>query len=157
MAPNRNGLYSIYKGETKLLISETTISNGIGFSLDRKRMYFVDSPTKKVMCYDYNVERGDIENGVPVIYILDDGIPDGICVDVDDMLWVAHWGGSKVSKWNPYTGEKIDEAILPCKNVSSCCVGGEKNEYLFITTAKHDDGTESEGQAGGLFGIKIRE
>lgn len=154
-AENQNYLYSWDGKEGKVLISGTTISNGIGFSNDNKYMYFVDTPTKKVSRYFYDIDTGNVKFDKDIIFI-DEGLPDGICVDVDDMLWVAQWGGYKVSKWNPYTGEKLLEVILPCKNVSSCCIGGEREEYLFVTTAKHDDGTESEEFAGGLFKIRVR-
>lgn len=156
LAEQQNYLFSWDGKEKKVLISGTTISNGIDFSRDEKYMYFVDTPTKKVSRYLYDVDDGEITFDKDVICIDDGSLPDGICVDVDDMLWVAQWGGGKVSKWNPYTGEKIMEIELPCKNVSSCCIGGKNNEYLFVTTAKHDDGTESEELAGGLFKIQIR-
>lgn len=155
LAENQNVLFSWNGIEKKELISGTTISNGIGFSKDNMYLYFVDTPTKKVSRYLYDIGTGDAKFDKDIIYI-DEGIPDGICVDVDDMLWVAQWGGYKVSKWNPYTGEKLLEILLPCKNVSSCCIGGDREDLLFVTTAKHDDGTESEELAGGLFKIRIR-
>lgn len=155
LAENQNYLFSWNGIEKKVLISGTTISNGIDFSSDNKYLYFVDTPTKRVSRYFYDIGTGDARFDKDIICI-DEGLPDGICVDVDDMLWVAQWGGYKVSKWNPYTGEKLTEIILPCKNVSSCCIGGEREEFLFVTTAKHDDGTKSEEFAGGLFKIQIR-
>lgn len=155
LAEEQNSVYS-WNGESgRKLIDGTTISNGIDFSKDNQYMYFVDSPTQKVARYFYDIDTGDIKFDKYIIYI-DDGIPDGICTDLDDNLWIAQWGGGKVSKWNPYEGKKIMEIMLPCKNVSSCCIGGENKEYLFVTTAKHDDGTESEELAGGLFRIQIR-
>lgn len=151
-----NCLYSWDGKECKVLIDNVSISNGIDFSSDNQFMYFVDTPTKKVSRYFYDLDTGEIRFDKNVIYIQDGGVPDGICTDIDDMLWVAEWGGGKVSKWNPNTGEKILEIGLPCMNVSSCCIGGENNSYLFVTTAQHDDGSKSEGLAGGLFKIRIR-
>ncbi len=156
LAPNQNFLFSWDGKEKKILLERTTISNGIDFSLDNRYLYFVDTPTQKVTRYLYDIETGDIQFDRHIISFSDGSIPDGICRDKDDMLWVAQWGGYKVSKWNPHTGEKLMEIELPCQNVTSCCVGGEMNEWLFVTTAKHDDGTESEPLAGGLFKIKIR-
>ena len=52
------------------------------------------------------------------------------------------------------TGKKIIEIILPCNNVTSCCIGGKNMDILFITTAK--DNLKFEPLAGGLFKIKIR-
>lgn len=156
LAENQNFLYTWDGKDKKILIEGTTISNGIAFSKNDKYMYFVDSPTKKVTRYCYDINTGNIEFDKDILLIKDGGMPDGICVDTDDMLWVAQWGGSKVAKWNPYTGEKLQEIMLPCKNVSSCCVGGENNEYLFVTTAKDDETTIFEPFAGGLFKVRIR-
>lgn len=154
-APGENCLYSWDGVNKKKIIEGTSISNGIGFSLDGKYMYFVDTPTGNVSRYQYNMETGEVQFDKDIIYI-EEGLPDGICIDKDDTLWVAHWGGYKVSHWNPYTGEKLGEIVIPCKNVTSCCIGGRKMEYLFVTTAKRDDGSVSEGLAGGLFAVKIR-
>jgi sugar lactone lactonase YvrE len=156
LAENQNFLYSWDGKEKKILLKGTTISNGIDFSKDNKYMYFVDTPTKKVSRYFYDIKTGNILFDKNIISIDDGSSPDGICTDIDDMLWVAQWGGALVSKWNSYTGEKVAEIEIPCKNVSSCCIGGRDMEYLFVSTAKHDDGTISEELAGGLFRIKIR-
>lgn len=156
LAENQNFLYSWDGKEKKILLEGTTISNGIDFSKDNKYMYFVDTPTKKVARYFYDLATGKIKFDKDIISICDGSSPDGICTDIDDMLWVAQWGGCLVSKWNPYTGEKMAEIEMPCRNVSSCCVGGSDMEYLFVSTAMHDDGTMSEELAGGLFRIKIR-
>lgn len=156
LAQNRNCLYSWDGKQSKKLVTDTTISNGIDFSKDNKWMYFVDTPTRKVGRYFYDIETGEAEFDKYVIEIEDAGVPDGICMDDDGMLWVAQWGGSKVSKWNPDTGKKVDEVIIPCLNVSSCCIGGENRDTLYVTTAQHDDGSESEIMAGGLFAVKLR-
>lgn len=154
LAEKKNALFSWDGKHSKRLIDGVTISNGIAFSKDDKYMYYVDSPTKKVARYCYDINTGDIRFDKNIINI-DEGMPDGICMDLDDTLWIAQWGGGKVSKWDLNNGEKIMEIPLPCKNVSSCCIGGERSEYLFVTTAKHDDGTKSEELAGGLFKIQI--
>ena len=155
LAKNENFLYSFYESTTNILVSGTTISNGIDFSPDSEYMYFVDTPTQKVGRYNYNLDTGEANFDKYIIYI-EDGIPDGICTDTDGGLWVAHWGGYQVSKWDTESGDCLMRIPLPCKNVTSCCLGGKDKSYLYVTTAKHDDGTESEELAGGLFKIKIK-
>ena len=136
------------------IIQKTTISNGLGFSSQGDTLYFIDTPTKKVGKYSYDVSTGGAIFDSYIIEIDGEGYPDGMCVDIDDMIWVAEWGAGKVCKWNPKTGEKIIEIILPCNNVTSCCIGGKNMDNLFITTAK--DNLKFEPLAGGLFKIKIR-
>lgn len=156
LAEGKNFLYSWDGHKKSILLSGTTISNGVDFSPDGKYMYFVDTPTKKVGKYAYNVEDGTVRFERYVIEIQGEGVPDGICVEAGGDIWVAEWGGGRVSKWNAETGEKLDEILLPCKNVSSCCFGGKNGETMYITTAKHDDGTVSEPMAGGLFCMEYR-
>jgi sugar lactone lactonase YvrE len=152
--PGKGKLFS-YDGHTvRTLITEATICNGIGFSLKGDKMYFIDTSTKKVACFHYNLTTGEADFDRYIIEIPGKGWPDGMCVDIDDNIWVAEWGGGKVCKWNPKTGEKMQEIILPCINVTSCCLVGEELDYLYITTAKNE--AKNESLAGGLFRIKIR-
>jgi sugar lactone lactonase YvrE len=51
------------------------------------------------------------------------------------MLWIAHWNGWQVSRWNPETGEKLFSIHVPVANVSSCTFGGKDLQDLYITTA----------------------
>jgi len=151
--PGLGKLYSFDGCTTTTIITGTTISNGLGFSSDQKWMYFIDTPTRKIGRYKYDINTGKALFDKYVVEITDGGLPDGMCVDAADMIWVAEWGGSKVSHWNPDTGIKTDEINLPCINISSCCIGGKNNELLFITTAKSDF---DEFLAGGLFAVRIK-
>lgn len=156
-APNENCLYSANADGSNLqkIIEGTSISNGIAFSSDGKNLYFIDSPTKKVASYKYEPKTGKCTFNRSVIEIEGDGLPDGMCIDKEGKLYVAEWGGSKVCKWDPTTGEKLKEYKLPVLNVSSCTIGGKKHDTLFVTTAARDDGSTSEIFAGGLFKIKL--
>lgn len=152
--PGRGCLFSYDGKQARILITGTTISNGIGFSKAGDILYFIDTPTKKVGRYKYNLETGEVVFDRHVIEVEGNVWPDGMCLDVDDMLWVAEWGGGRVCKWNPETGEKLREIKLPCTNTSSCCLGGYDLQYLYVTTAKASE--RDEPLAGGLFRIPIR-
>lgn len=145
-------LFSYYNGVCKVLLDDLLISNGIGFSHDGQKMYFIDTPTKKVAQYNYNLSTGDISFEKYIIEIDGIGWPDGMCVDLDGNIWVAEWEGSRVRKWNPATGEELDEINLPCPRVTSCCLGGENMDELFITTAK----SENNIFGGALFRKKLK-
>ncbi|MEM7452741.1 MAG: SMP-30/gluconolactonase/LRE family protein [Planctomycetota bacterium] len=140
--------------ESRRLIEGTTISNGIGFTSDNQRMFFIDTPTKKVGAYKYNIETGEAEFDAYIVEIEGPGYPDGMCVDLDGMIWVAEWEGGQLCKWNPDTGEKLATITMPCRRVTSCCLGGDDLDLLFMTTA-HDD-TAGDLLGGGLFKLKIR-
>ncbi len=149
------GLVFSYDGScARVAIRGTTISNGLGFSEDGASLYFIDTPSKKVARYRYDLESGHAEFESYIIELDGPGLPDGLCVDLDGMIWVAEWEGAQVCKWSPITGEKLTSISLPCRRVTSCCLGGPMLNQLFITTAQSDG--ESGRLGGGLFKVRIR-
>ena len=149
-----SALYAIEKdGTVRTVLDGLTLANGMGWSPDGKTLYFIDTPTKKVGSYAYDPETGEAIFEEYVIEITDGSNPDGMCVDMEGMIWVAQYGGEKVCRWDPESGGKLEEIRMPVKNVTSCCLGGENLEYLYITTAK--DGETQEALAGGLFRVKL--
>src|SRR5699024_1198702 len=148
-----SSLYAIEDSEYKEVLSDLTLSNGLGWSEDGETFYHIDTPTHKVKQYDYDLNSAEISNGRIAVEIPGDGAPDGLCVDIDGHLWVAEYGGKRVCKWNPNTGEKLDEISMPVTNITSCCIGGADQNYLYITTAQKED----EALSVGLFRVKIRQ
>jgi sugar lactone lactonase YvrE len=144
-------VFSYYQGNYKVLIDNTTISNGMAFSKEGSSLFFIDTPTKKVAKYKYDLMSGTATFDSYIIEFKGKGSPDGMCMDPEGMLWIAEWGGGQVSKWNPNNGNKISHMDLPCPNVSSCCMDNLGN--LFVTTAKSDDPGDIFG--GGLFYVNL--
>lgn len=144
-------LFSYHNGFDKILLDNLLISNGIGFSHNGEKMYFIDTPTKKVAQYKYDLSTGDISFEKYIIEIDGEGWPDGMCVDLEGNIWVAEWEGGRVRKWDVNTGKVLDEVTLPCSRVTSCCLGGENLDELFITTAK----SEKDILGGALFRKKL--
>jgi sugar lactone lactonase YvrE len=138
-------------------VSHLTISNGLAWSPNHQYMYLIDSPTGKVSRFDYDLQTGDISNREVVIKFPEGvGGPDGMTIDEEGMLWIAHWGGARISRWNPDTGKQIDEIAIPALNVTSCTFGGADFNELYITTARADTGEEDLAKyphAGGVFKI----
>lgn len=129
-----------------------TISNGICWSSDNKFMYYIDTPTHRVVMFEFNLETGEIKNPKPIIVIdSKEGSPDGMTIDSDGNLWIALWGGNAVVCYNPKTSELLHKINLPVSQVTSCCFGGTKLNELYITTAK----LEQEPLSGRLFKIKL--
>ncbi|MFD0050947.1 SMP-30/gluconolactonase/LRE family protein [Actinomycetes bacterium NPDC127524] len=135
-----------------------SLSNGLAWSPDNKFFYLIDTPTKKVLRFDFHILTGGIENPVEIIDFPDDqGMPDGMTIDDEGMLWIAHWGGSKVSRWDPQTGKQLSSIEVPALNVTSCTFGGEDFSELYITTARNGMNDEQLAKyplSGGLFKVK---
>tara|TARA_R110000868_G_scaffold132180_1_gene342762 strand:+ start:49370 stop:50245 length:876 start_codon:yes stop_codon:yes gene_type:complete len=135
-----------------------TISNGLAWSLDHKVLYYIDTPTLEVVGYDFDMKNGNITNKRTIINIpKEEGFPDGMTIDNEGMLWIAHWGGWQVTRWNPSTGKKLSAIKLPVSNVTSCIFGGESMKDLYITSARKGLSVaelEKQPLAGSLFVIK---
>ncbi len=139
-------------------IEHVSISNGLAWSPDHHTFYFIDTPTFTVMAYDYEEKSGDISRRRPVIRIdPTDGSPDGMTIDKEGMLWIAHWDGWQITRWNPDTGKKLLSIPLPVARVTSCFFGGEYLRDLYITSAKigfSEEELKKQPLAGSLFVIK---
>ena len=159
-SPQKAGsLYCLYPDLTiRTLIAGITTSNGLAWSLDSKKLYHIDTPTRAVYSYDFDVETADISGGKKSISIpVKMGYPNGMTVDEEGMLWIALWGGGCVARWDPKDGRLIQTVKVPALNVTSCAFGGLHLDELYITTArKNTEGDELKAfpKAGGLFSLK---
>ncbi len=142
----RTGAGSLYRLEHDLSVTvvlrDVTISNGLAWSADGATMYYIDTPTQRVDAFDV-ADDGTLQARRPVVR-LDDGFPDGMCIDADGCLWVAVWGGSAVHRFDPDgTLRAVVEVDAP--QVSSCCLGGPDGRTLFVTTSQ--EGMDADARA----------
>jgi sugar lactone lactonase YvrE len=156
---NTGSLYSYSAdGACRTLLTGLGISNGLTWSPDQKTFYFIDTPTRKVMAYDYNLDTGDISNPRQVVYIPNGmGWPDGMTSDMDCKLWIAMWEGAKLTRWDPADGQLLDVYPIPALNVSACCFGGPDLTDLYITSARKgmtEKQLEQYPLSGGLFRLR---
>ncbi len=132
-------LYALANGEFVPKVSDTTIANGLVWSADGKTMYFIDSPLKTVKAYAFDPDDASLVLDGDVITIPDElGGPDGMAIDEEGMLWIAHYGGYSVGRWNPYNGELIEKIPVPAPHVTACTFGHADRKTLFITTARQE-------------------
>lgn len=133
-------LYRIGKDlKPKKQLDQLTISNGMAWTEDNRTFYFIDTPTRQIKAYRFELETGEIEFERVAVEIPEDlGFPDGMCIDQEGMLWVSHYGGSGVYRWNPMNGVLIDKIELPVPHVTSCAFGGKDLDTLLITTAQEN-------------------
>lgn len=139
-------------------IEKVTISNGLVWSADNQWMYYIDTPTKKIVRYRYDAVTGNIVyDGVAVTIPENCGSPDGMTIDENGNLWVAHWGGFGVYCWNPHTGELLNRIQVEAPHVASCAFGGDNLDTLYITTARaglSKEDLEKFPESGSLFVYK---
>lgn len=155
--PN-GSLYSFDGKSITRLLSGVTISNGMTWSPDYKTFYYIDTPTRKVRAYDYDLETGAVASPREAVRIPDGfGWPDGMTSDTQGSLWIAMWGGAQVTKWDPRTGQLLERIPVPAKNVSSCVFGGTDLNELYITSARvglDEDTLKQYPLTGGVFRLE---
>lgn len=126
----RAALYRLDPGSSTpvRVLSEITISNGLGWSGDR--MYYVDSPTNRIDVFTYDAATGEIGDRRPFVEVPK---PDGLCVDADGYVWVAVWGTGTLRRYAP-DGRVDRELTVPTPQVTSCAFAGPDYRTLIITT-----------------------
>lgn len=135
-APGAGALYRYSSdGGLDRVLEDVTISNGIGWSPEGRTMYYVDSMTYRVDCFDFDPGTGAISNRRPFAVIeRGAGIPDGLAVDDEGCIWLALWGRAAIRRYSP-DGELDRVLAVPADNVTACCLGGGDGRSLYVTTA----------------------
>ncbi|KAL8633212.1 hypothetical protein Q9189_001112 [Teloschistes chrysophthalmus] len=119
------------------MVEGATIPNGMGWSADDKKMYFIDTPTRNIFVYDFDLTSGSISNRQVFFHYPDDeeGAPDGFAQDVEGNLWTAVCGGWKVLKVSP-KGVVVGVIDMPTRMITC---PGFVGEDLFITSAVEEE------------------
>jgi sugar lactone lactonase YvrE len=145
-------------GKITEVLDSITVSNGIIWSLDSTKMYYIDTRISKVRQFSFDMRDGSISNEKVIIEVPGNlGSPDGMTIDCEGKLWIAFWRGHGVYRYNPENGEIMQKIDLPAKNVTSCAFGGKDLDVLYITTSCLDMNEEELGNlpdAGKLFKVK---
>jgi sugar lactone lactonase YvrE len=139
-------------GSVHVVLREVTISNGLEWSPDGSRAYYVDTPTGRVDVLDYDGERG-LTGRRPFVRP-DPGNPDGLTVDADGGVWVALYGGGQVHRYTPEGA--LDEVVeVPTPKVTACTLGGPDLDRLYITTSAEELEPGADPLAGCLFAAAV--
>ncbi len=129
------------------------VPNGPAITNDGGTLYHVDSLGRRIYAFDKN-DDGSLSNRRLFVKLQSsDGYPDGLTVDDENAIWLAHWGGSRITRFLP--DGTIDGIIeIPVPQVTSCTFGGPDRNLLFITTASRDLDLKKFPLAGGVFCTK---
>ncbi len=156
--PTRAGrLYRLdTDGSLHRLLDGIGTSNGMGFTLDRKQMYYTDSRKRHIYLFDYDQTTGALTNQRLFIETPEGaGVPDGMTVDAEGHIWSARWNGSALYRYSP-DGKEEMRIEFPAKKVSSVIFAGDDYSDLYITTALTESTKAEEGAgAGALFRLRL--
>lgn len=159
--PNLGSLYLIGPDfAPKVKITPVTISNGLAWNKEDDTLYYIDSPTRQVVAYDYDRLNGNISNK-RIVFDLEKnnitGLPDGMTIDTDGNLWIAVYLGSRVLNVNPKTGQLIRSIKLPAERVTSVAFGGPFLNILYVTTSSYglsEAEKKNQPKSGSLFSVE---
>ena len=132
-------------------------SNGMGFTLDRKRMYYTDTRKHEIYLFDYEQSTGQISNQRVFIRVPRDeseGHPDGMTVDAEGYVWSARWDGGCLVRYTP-DGVEERRITFPARKVSSVTFGGPDYTDMYVTTAGGQDKAREGQGAGALFRLQL--
>ena len=145
-------------GSITQLLDGIGISNGMGFTPDRKGMYYTDSVARAIYLFDYVQATGDITSQrvfASTPDALDEGIPDGMTVDAEGHVWSARAGGGKVVRYSPDGVEESTVRFPTASIVSSLIFGGPQMTDIYVTTIGGDKRLEAGEEAGALFRVNL--
>jgi len=121
------------------------LTNGLGFSADRKLLYHCDSTTRAVWVYD-SLPDGSVKDR-RAFAKMPEGWPDGLAVDVEGGVWVAAVFGSEIVRFT--RDGTIDRRVkIPAAKVTSLVFGGMDMQDLYVVTA---DNSEDPSRQGTVF------
>ena len=143
-------------GSIRVVMDEVGLSNGLGFTPDRKQMYYTDSLAHKIYIFDYDEGTGEISNRRVFKDVPEDGgVPDGMTVDAEGYVWSASAGGGAVYRYTP-SGDDDRKIDFPtAKIISSVNFGGAEMDEIYVTTIGRDKKDESGEGSGALFRLKL--
>jgi D-xylonolactonase len=145
---------SLYRFEPDLRVSRMDsgylVTNGPVFSRSQQHMYHNDTGRGIVYRFDVSPHGALTNKTVFLKFTPEMGRPDGMTMDSEDFLWIAHWGGGRVSRFNP--NGALDRFIaLPASQITSCIFAGDRLDRMFVTSAAEN--RHEEELAGSLFEV----
>jgi len=132
------------------------VSNGPTFSADGNTLYHTDSVAATIYAFDVS-QAGELSNKrVWCRFQPDEGYPDGMTTDAEGHVWVAHWGGARITR-SDTSGAVLRTVGVDAPHVTNVAFGGPHFCDLFITTAR--DGLDAAALAasplsGALFMLR---
>lgn len=132
------------------------IPNAICFSADGHRMFFADSPSRKLESWEISPDSIAMRDGKVFAIWPENEKPDGACVDSEGNIWIAIVGGSRLDCIAP-DGTGRPAVALPVSRPTMPAFGGSDGGTLVVTSQRRflDFGAlSSEPYAGGLYAAK---
>lgn len=131
------------EGRATKLYGGVSLSNGIGFSPDGRRIYHSDTARGLLLVHELDASG----SAKPLTPIRVDGGPDGLAIDAEGGIWVALYREGVVARFKP-DGSPDRRIEVPAKAVTSLCFGGADLRDLYVVSA---DNSDDPARSGSIF------
>ena len=142
-------LYRLDDGGLTRMDSGYPIANGPAISPDGRWLFHTNTFLGEIYRFALHDDGSLGPRGLWLTFEEGWGAPDGMTFDAQGGLWVAHWGGGRVSRFDP-AGKVERQRALPASQITSMAFAGERLDRLFVTSAS--DGVD-EPHGGDLFEV----
>lgn len=155
------GTFMIFdaQGNSNPLFAPMTVPNGLDWSDDRRSLFHIDSVERSVRAFKYPSNGAPLANPEVVLDLKNErGVPDGMCMDAEGMLWIAFFGGHQVARFDLVTRACLLRLEFPVSQITSCCFGGSELRHLYVTSARfrlQPEKLAEEPLAGALFRVNV--
>jgi sugar lactone lactonase YvrE len=133
-------LYCLDHGQMRDHRKPATVSNGLAFSPDCRRLYHADTTAHRISVYEFDPAHGEIGVGRVFRQFSAErnseygGRPDGAAVDSEGAYWCAMMEGGRLLRLSP-DGDTLAEIALPVRCPTMVAFGGSDLRTLYITSA----------------------
>lgn len=143
VAGSDGALFKIAADGAERVLGDLGAGNGIAWSPTSTTMYLVDSGPGKLLRADFDEVNG-LATSWDSLVDFDDGMPDGIAVDVLGGIWVALWGSGEIRRHTPQ-GRPSHVLSVPTDGVTALCFAGRDMMRAVITTSRLAGATDAGG------------
>ncbi len=119
------------EGDLRVVADGLAFPNGLALTADASQLYVVETCRQLVLLYDVRADGG--LDGGEVFAEMPGGVGgDGMALDVDGNLYVAHFGMGEIAVFAP-DGGRIDTLPAGGEKPTNVAFGGDQMRNLYVT------------------------
>jgi sugar lactone lactonase YvrE len=119
-------------GSTRQVADGIAFPNGMAVTPDNSTLIVAESYAKRLSAFDIAADGGLSNRRVWAD--LDEGVPDGICIDAENAVWYADVPNERCVRVRE--GGEVLQTVQLDRGCFACMLGGADNRTLFMMAAK---------------------